>query len=406
LKKTAERAKIIIDGGKMRNKTKIVTFVLSLSLFISFVSCQKQKTEWQGTIEELNGVTIVRNPKEGLWDSKEKTSVTIVEERQIGKLDGPEEFLFVSISDVAVNTKGDIYVADRRLNEVRKFNKDGEYLLSLGRKGQGPGEFQNVKIISVNIHNDLIAFDSRLGRISIFSDKGELIKTTQKLMGGSWIEPSEIFFTDSNYVLFGKLNNSLELFHEFGPDWKITESYIEYEFIDNREYEEHSLGFSPGNCFFQNNGDILYTKYYYDNQIFIYKNKGLVKIIGRESDIKKPYEVQVFHDVKKVQNIPRDQDYDFKSYGQGIAFVGKTFQSSLGVFQLSDGLIVHFLAIRKSKGNWEFGVELFDSSGKLLSYSKLGENLYYDVRCLDSNDLFYAIERKEYHKVITFRLRY
>lgn len=390
----------------MKNKTKVISIILFLSVFMMLVSCDKQKTEWKGTIEKVNGVTVVRNPKEGLWDSKEKSNVTIVKERQIGELYGPEEFLFVYISDVAVNSKGDIYVADRQLNEVRKFNKDGEYLLSLGRRGQGPGEFQNIKIVSVNIHNDLIAFDNMLGRISIFSDKGELIKTTKKLMTDSWISPSKIFVTDGYYLFFGKLSNSLKLFHEFGQDWNITESYIDYEFIDNKEFEEHSLAFRPGNCFFQNNGDILYTKYYYDNQIFIYKNKGLAKIIGRESDIKKPYEIQVFRDVNKAMNIQRDQDYDFKSFGQGIAFVGKSFQNSLGIFQLSDGLIVNFLAIRKSKGNWEFGVELFDSSGKLLSYSKLGENLYYDVRCMNSNDLFYAIERKEYNKVIMFRLKY
>jgi len=390
----------------MKNKAMIVSIIIFLSAFIMLISCQKQKAEWKGTIEEINGVTIVRNPKEGLWDSKEKANVTIIQERQIGELDGPEEFLFVYISDVAVNSKGDIYIADRQLNEVRKFNKDGEYLLSLGRKGQGPGEFQNVKIVSVNIHNDLIAFDNMLRRISIFSEKGELIKTTKKLLGGSWIEPSKIFINDGNYLFFGKLSNSLKLFHEFGQDWNIKESYIDYEFIDNKEFEEHSLNFFPGNCFFQNNGDILYTKYYYDNQIFIYKNKGLEKIISRESDIKKPYKIQVFHDVNKAMNIQRDQDYDFKSFAQGIAFVGKSYQNSLGIFQLSDGHIVNFLAIRKSKGIREFGVELFDSSGKLLSYSKLGENLNYDVRYMDSNDLFYAIERKEYNKVIIFRLGY
>jgi len=390
----------------MKAKSKSVAIVLFLSFILVFVHCGKKKAGWKGTIEKVDGVTVVKNPKEGLWDSKEKANVTIIKERQIGELDGPEEFLFVYISDVTVNSKGDIYVADRQLNEVRKFNKGGEYLLTLGRRGQGPGEFQSVKIVSVNTHNDLVVFDNMLGRISIFSDKGELIKTTKKLMGGLWIEPTKIFVADGNYLFFGKLSNSLKLFHEFGQDWNITESYIDYEFIDNKEFEEHSLGFHPGNCFFQNNGDILYTKYYYDNQIFIYRNKGLVKIIGRESDIKEPYEVQVFHDVNKARNIQRDQDYNFKSFGRGIAFVGKSFQNSLGIFQLSDGLIVNFLAIRKSKGKWEFGVELFDSSGKLLSYSKIGENLYYNVRCMDSNDLFYAIERKEYNKVIMFRLGY
>jgi hypothetical protein len=51
-------------------------------------------------------------------------------------------------------------------------------------------------------------------------------------------------------------------------------------------------------------------------------------------------------------------------------------------------------------------VELFDSTGKLLSYSKLGDDMNYDIRCMDSGGRFYAIERKEYNKVITFRLEY
>jgi hypothetical protein len=393
----------------MKNKTKVVSIVLFLSALMILVSCQKQKAEWKGTIEEVDGITIVKNPKEGLWDSEEKANVTIIQERQIGELDGPEEFLFDYISDVAVNSKGDIYVADRRLNEVRKFNKDGEHLLSLGRRGQGPGEFQSVNIVSVNSHDELISFDNRLGRISIFSDNGELIKTTKELIKDSWIAPSKIFSTDGTYVVLGQSRNSLKLFHEFNQDWNITESYIDYEFIDNKEFEEIQLGFNLGNCFFQNNGDILYTKYYYDNQIFICKNKKLVKIISRESDIKKPYEILVFRDVNKALNMQSDQkyqDYDFKTFGRGIAFFGKSFQNSRGIFQLSDGYIVNFLNIRKSKDFWEFRVELFDSSGILLSYSKLGENLYYDIRCMDSNGLFYAIERKEYNKVIMFRLKY
>jgi len=393
----------------MKNKTKIVSIILLFSTLIMLVSCQKRKAEWKGTIEEVNGVTLIKNSKEGLWDSKEKANVTIIQELQIGELEGPEEFLFDYVTDVAVNSKGDIYVADRRLNEIRKFNKEGEYFLTLGRKGQGPGEFQSVNIISVNSHDELIAFDSMLGRISIFSDNGELTKTTKELIKDSWIVPFKIFSTDGTYVVLGRLGNSLKLFHEFNQDWNITESYIDYEFIDNKEFEEIQLGFDPDNCLFQDNGDILYTKYFYDNQILIYNNKRLVKIISRESDIKKPYEILVFHDVNKAVNMQRDpkyQDYDIKTFGRGIAFFGKSFQNSLGIFQLSDGLIANFLNIRKSKDIRELGVELYDSEGKFLYYSNLGENIYYDIRCMDSNDLFYAIERKDYHKVITFRLEY
>jgi len=393
----------------MENRPKVLSTMLLLSVFMMLVSCGKQKAEWKGMIEEVNGVTMVRNPKEGLWDSKEEAKVKMIKERQVGEMDGPEEFLFVLISDVAVNSKGDIYVADRKLNEVRKFNKEGKYLSTLGRRGQGPGEFQSIYIVSVNTHDDVIVFDNMLGRVSIFSDNGEHKETTKKLMGGSWIAPSRIFAFDGRSVFFGKMGDSLKLFHEFDQDWDIKESYIDYEPIDNREFEEHSLNFRSGNCLFQDNGDILYTKYYYDNQIFIYRNKELVKKISREPDIKKPYEILVFHDVNKALNLQRDpkyQEYDFHSFGQGIAFFGKSFQNSLGLFQLSDGHIANFLRIRRSKDLWEFGVELYDTEGKFLKYSKLGENIYYDVRCMDSNGLFYAIERKDYNKVIIFRLQY
>ncbi len=382
-------------------KAKIASAVL---LFI-LVSCSQQKQEWQGTIEEIGGVTMVKNPNQGLWDTKENSEITIKQELQIGQLDGPEEFLFVYISDTAVNSKGDIYIADRELKEIRKFNKAGEYLLKIGRPGQGPGEFQSISTLSVTPQDELIVFDDMQARISIFSDEGKHIKTTTKIIKDSWILPSEIFSENGNIILFGKLGESLKLFHKFDNDWNLMESYIDYEIIDNREFEEFSLLFDPGNCVYQQNGDVLYTKSFYDNQIYIYKNKELKKVIHRESDLNQPYAVKVYHDVDKAMNI-KDKDYDFKSFGRGTAFVGKTHLSSLGLYQLSNGYLVNFISIRRSKDLFEIGVEMYDQEGKFLTYSKLGENLGYDIRCMDSQQLFYAINRRDYNKVLAFRLEY
>ena len=226
-------------------------------LLILFTNCVPQKPGWQGTIEEVDGVTVVNNPKQGLWDTRENADLTIAKELEIGEMDGPEELLFDQIVDIAVNGKDDIYVADGRLNEIRKFDKDGKYLLTVGRPGQGPGEFQYIQTVSVNRDDDLIVFDAGLGRISVFSDDGEHRKTTQKLMTDSWILPSRIFDTDGGYVFFGKLSNSVKLFHHFDRDWQITESHTDYEFIDNEEYEELNLSGYPGNCVFQNSGNFL-----------------------------------------------------------------------------------------------------------------------------------------------------
>ena len=105
-------------------RTKFSSIVILILLMMMASSCSQNGTEWQGTIEDADGVTYVRNPEEGLWDLNGEANVAIFKERQIGELDGPEEFLFVYITDLAVNSKGDFYVADRQLNEIRKFNKD------------------------------------------------------------------------------------------------------------------------------------------------------------------------------------------------------------------------------------------------------------------------------------------
>ena len=53
----------------MKGKIKVVSTVLFISLFTIFTSCGKQKAEWKGTIEEKNGVTVIKNPKEPIYDN-------------------------------------------------------------------------------------------------------------------------------------------------------------------------------------------------------------------------------------------------------------------------------------------------------------------------------------------------
>jgi len=141
--------------------------ISALSFLAILFSYGQDKNDRNATIETVKRVTYVKNPKQGLWDSAGKSKIRLVQEIQIGKLDGQEEYLFVYISDVAVNGKGDIYVADRQLNEVREYDREGRYFLTIGRKGQGPGEFQSIRTLSVNKQNDLFVYDNGLGRISI-----------------------------------------------------------------------------------------------------------------------------------------------------------------------------------------------------------------------------------------------
>ena len=72
---------------------------------------------------------------------------SLVPEVTIGELDGPEEYLFGRISSIAVNNDGTVYVLDQQAQHVRVFDSRGVYLETLGRRGQGPGEFSRAEAI-------------------------------------------------------------------------------------------------------------------------------------------------------------------------------------------------------------------------------------------------------------------
>lgn len=59
----------------------------------------------------------------------------------IAETEGREENTFGRISGVVADGDGRIYVADAPANEIRVFAPDGRFLYRIGRKGQGPGEF-------------------------------------------------------------------------------------------------------------------------------------------------------------------------------------------------------------------------------------------------------------------------
>lgn len=51
----------------MTSKDFNLLTIIFLLVFSIFVSCGKQQAKWKGTIEELDGITIVKNPKSPIY---------------------------------------------------------------------------------------------------------------------------------------------------------------------------------------------------------------------------------------------------------------------------------------------------------------------------------------------------
>jgi len=156
----------------MKNKNNLISFVSVLPVLIMLTACKTQKAEWKGTIEQEDGVTVVKNPKEPMYG---EDVFNLEEELTIGEAEGREEYMFSQIRSMAVDDTERIYVLDAGESHVKVFDQKGTYIRSIGKRGQGPGEFITPLSISITGQNDLVVDDLR-SRLVFFSLEGEFMK--------------------------------------------------------------------------------------------------------------------------------------------------------------------------------------------------------------------------------------
>ncbi|MGB2908589.1 MAG: NHL repeat-containing protein [Candidatus Aminicenantaceae bacterium] len=91
-------------------------------------------------IETIDGVRVVRNKGKGIWAKSPRIALEKI--RSLGDIEAEsEEVAFYLPLDMALDSDGNLYVLDTGNHRIQKFSPDGVYLATLGRQGQGPGEF-------------------------------------------------------------------------------------------------------------------------------------------------------------------------------------------------------------------------------------------------------------------------
>lgn len=158
-------------------RIKIVSIGLLIFALIVTSSCTKNKTEWQGIIEEVGGVTVVRNPEEPMYG---EDVFSLEEELSIGEIDGPEEYMFENIRFIITDDRERIYVSEGagNLTHIKVFDKSGKHITTIGRQGQGPGEFTQISNIQITPENELMVHDRYSHKLTFFSLDGEYLRST------------------------------------------------------------------------------------------------------------------------------------------------------------------------------------------------------------------------------------
>src|SRR5690606_22272179 len=97
----------------------------------------------------------------------------------IGLKDQPDEHRLWRPLGVRTDIDSNVYIADVRSLRIKKFDSDGNFIQTIGRRGliPVPGEFVNLLLMDVTPESLVVALDPDGHGYSLFSRSGEYIES-------------------------------------------------------------------------------------------------------------------------------------------------------------------------------------------------------------------------------------
>ena len=148
--------------------------ILCAVLMICFISCAKKTEgpEYPIVIETVDEIQILTNPD---YPRDGKVTFNLIEEVSIGKEIGEDEYLLNRPIQMHVDNQGYIYVLDYGDSHILVYDDMGKYVRTIGRKGQGPGEFTALAFFDFSQDGRVFVNDYMNQRIIIFDREGNLL---------------------------------------------------------------------------------------------------------------------------------------------------------------------------------------------------------------------------------------
>ncbi len=131
---------------------------------------------------------------------------------------GDGQDTFDGPADVAVAPNGDIFVVDGHgNNRVVKFNKDGEFIMSWGEAGTGPGQFNEPHCLAFDSQGRLFVGDRVNERIQVFDQNGRyLAEWTGIMASGMDITEDDVIYVADYQLRMGIVIANASDFSEIG----------------------------------------------------------------------------------------------------------------------------------------------------------------------------------------------
>jgi hypothetical protein len=282
----------------------VVASAFALGLMTSTCSNKGAETGWKAEIEIVNGVKTIRNPETPRYGV---FAFDLVEDLSIGD-EKNEAYFFPQSAFIKVDDQGRFLVCDIGNRRVQVYDRNGTFLRTLGRVGQGPGEYAFPSDVLLGEAGDVYVYSGRslvvFGPDGIFK-KNVPIKTFLSVI---MIGPRGTIVgrTQPNPRAEGGPKNTLA---QLGPDGEMARTIATYPVY----------GASPGQVLYHwYSGQLAFCPRSPDTLYYGFSLDSIIHVVDGEGR-----EILAFSKVEKVTGITGEEsdltreDGIFAWYGQG-----------------------------------------------------------------------------------------
>ena len=353
-------------------KTLLLSIMITAGIAILLLSgCRKQASTWKGTITEDNGVTVVKNTKEPIY---EPGVFTLEEELSISETPEREEVIFSQLRSIDVDKSGRLYILDQGEAHVYVFDPDGNYIKSIGKKGQGPGELHMPFTMTVTSGQELMVEDFR-SEIIFYSLEGDFIREIKTAK-----EAALRIFMDSRGNFFG----TVIVYDEEDPRYEVRK-------YDPQMNRLASLGKSPlpnarNEGFNPFGGAVMYAVRYDDHVICGSPEKYEHEVFDLEANL----EMKIIKDYDPVEITKQEIDEVMEEIPQGMEVSIPKYHNPFQWFGTDDEGRIFVRTHEQVKEGKGFYYDVFDVEGKFIAKVPLKRR-----PLLIKDNKFYAVEEDE-----------
>lgn len=130
-------------------------------------------------------VPTVPGNQSSLTDMYKKCKICLIPELTLDDNSMPEDVYFEAPVDLTFDIENNIYVCDYMSHNIKVFDSSGKFIKTIGRQGQGPGEFQMPFNLTF-VRDRLVVWELRNRRLSVLMSDGEFVKSIHMSPPEGW----------------------------------------------------------------------------------------------------------------------------------------------------------------------------------------------------------------------------